>query len=70
MQQLVGYVWVEVYVEGFGWVGFDLFMNCCLDECYVCIVVGFDYCDVQLVMGFGVMVVGVEISVVQMLEFV
>lgn len=30
-----GHAWVEIWVEGFGWVGFDAVEECCPDERYI-----------------------------------
>lgn len=39
----VYYVWVEVFVLGFGWVGFDVFNVMCFIDCFICLMMGLDF---------------------------
>lgn len=65
--QIVSYVWVEVYVDGFGWVGFDVVNDICFNEDYVCVVCGFDYKDVCLIFG---MIYGVLLEMMKVVVMV
>lgn len=47
----LNHAWVEAYVPGFGWQGFDPTNGCLADERYVRVAVGRDYGDVPLVKG-------------------
>lgn len=46
-----GHAWAEVYVEGFGWVGFDATNNLCPTDAYVRVAVGLDYLSAAPVRG-------------------
>ncbi len=44
-QQEASHAWVEVFVEGLGWVGFDVSNGISPDERYVQLAYGLDYND-------------------------
>ncbi|NBR39066.1 MAG: transglutaminase family protein [Alphaproteobacteria bacterium] len=44
--QEASHAWAEVYVEGLGWVGFDISNGISPDDRYVKLATGFDYADV------------------------
>lgn len=45
------HAWVEVFVPGYGWVGFDPTNNKVVDDTYIVLAVGRDYSDVAPVSG-------------------
>ena len=45
------HAWVELYIDGFGWIGFDAANRCCPDERYVRIGSGLDSLDAALIRG-------------------
>jgi transglutaminase-like putative cysteine protease len=45
------HAWVEVFVEGFGWIGLDPTNNKVVDDTYIVLAVGRDYTDVSPVAG-------------------
>jgi transglutaminase-like putative cysteine protease len=51
IDQEAGHGWAEAYVEGLGWVGFDISNGICPDERYVRIATGRDYRDAAPVNG-------------------
>ncbi len=53
-QIAASHAWVEIYVEGLGWVGFDPANQICPDERYVRVATGRDYRDAAPVRGVRV----------------
>lgn len=45
------YVWVEVYLLGVGWIGFDLMFGLLIGESYILLVVILYYINVVLIVG-------------------
>lgn len=45
------HAWVEIFVEGFGWIGLDPTNNKVVDDTYIVLAVGRDYTDVAPVVG-------------------
>jgi transglutaminase-like putative cysteine protease len=45
------HAWVEVFVEGYGWIGLDPTNNKVVDDAYIVLAVGRDYTDVAPVSG-------------------
>lgn len=45
------HAWAEVYIEGLGWVGFDVSNSVCPDARYVRVATGLDYSDAAPVSG-------------------
>jgi transglutaminase-like putative cysteine protease len=45
------HAWVEVFIEGFGWLGLDPTNNKVVDDTYIVLAVGRDYTDVAPVAG-------------------
>lgn len=45
------HAWVEVFVEGYGWIGLDPTNNKVVDDTYIVLAVGRDYTDVSPVSG-------------------
>ncbi|WP_375689166.1 transglutaminase domain-containing protein [Pseudooceanicola sp. LIPI14-2-Ac024] len=50
-EQEASHAWAEVWVEGLGWVGFDVSNEVCPDDRYVRVAVGRDYADAAPVHG-------------------
>jgi transglutaminase-like putative cysteine protease len=50
-QQPAAHAWAEAYVEGLGWVGFDVANNTCPDDAYIRIAIGLDYRDAAPLSG-------------------
>ncbi|WP_081536150.1 transglutaminase family protein [Rhodovulum sp. P5] len=50
-QQEASHAWAEAYVEGLGWVGFDVSNEICPDERYVRVATGLDYDEAAPVRG-------------------
>lgn len=53
IEQEAGHAWAEAYVEGLGWVGFDVSNGISPDERYVRIATGRDYADAAPVTGMS-----------------
>ena len=68
VDQEASHAWAEAYVQGLGWVGFDVSNEVCPDERYVRVATGLDYQDAAPISGmrYGVasesMVVAVHVS--------
>ena len=58
--QDAGHGWAEAFVEGLGWVGFDVANAVCPDDRYVRLAVGCDYADAAPVKGLSVAASGDE----------
>lgn len=52
-EQEAGHAWAEAYVEGLGWVGFDVSNGICPDERYVRVATGCDYRDAAPITGIS-----------------
>lgn len=65
VQQDASHAWAEAYVDGLGWVGFDVSNAISPDEKYVAAATGLDYLDAAPVSGlmFGHGPEGLEVSV-------
>ena len=65
VQQDASHAWAEAYVEGLGWVGFDVSNAISPDEKYVAVATGLDYLDAAPVSGllFGNGQPGLDVSV-------
>ncbi|RIJ14349.1 transglutaminase family protein [Henriciella mobilis] len=65
VQQDASHAWAEAYVEGLGWVGFDVSNAISPDEKYVAVATGLDYLDAAPVSGmtFGHAQEGLDVSV-------
>ncbi|MEQ8559821.1 MAG: transglutaminase family protein [Henriciella sp.] len=65
VQQDASHAWAEAYVEGLGWVGFDVSNAISPDEKYVAVATGLDYLDAAPVSGlmFGPAQEGLDVSV-------
>ena len=50
-EQDASHAWAEAYVEGLGWVGFDVSNEMCPDERYVRVATGLDYRDAAPISG-------------------
>lgn len=46
-----GHAWAELYVEGYGWIGFDAANNLCPTDAYVRVATGLDYLGAAPVRG-------------------
>jgi transglutaminase-like putative cysteine protease len=59
------HAWLEVFIDGYGWIGMDPTNNRIVDENYVIIGAGRDYRDVAPVTGtyFGRLPESMDISV-------
>ena len=53
IDQEAGHGWAEAYVEGLGWVSFDVANEICTDARYVRVASGFDYRDAAPVTGIS-----------------
>lgn len=55
VEQEAGHAWAEAYLDGLGWVGFDVSNRVCPDKHYVRVATGRDYADASPVhaMTFG-----------------
>jgi transglutaminase-like putative cysteine protease len=51
LQHNASHAWVELYVNGLGWVGFDPTNQCCVDEKYVRLGSGLDAHEAALIRG-------------------
>lgn len=49
--QAASHAWAEVYIEGLGWVGYDVSNGISPDERYVCVATGLDYRDAAPISG-------------------
>ena len=49
--QTASHAWAEVYLDGLGWVGFDISNSISPDDRYIKIASGFDYNDVIPISG-------------------
>jgi len=49
--QAASHAWAEVYLEGLGWVGYDVSNGISPDERYVCVATGLDYRDAAPISG-------------------
>jgi len=47
-----GHAWAEAYIDGLGWVGFDVANRICSTEAYVRVATGLDYLDAAPVRGY------------------
>lgn len=54
IEQDAGHGWAEAWVEGLGWVGFDISNGMCPDERYVRVATGCDYSEAAPVKGMDV----------------
>lgn len=45
------HAWVEIYLQGLGWVAFDPSHKRCIDECYIRINTGYDFLDASMIKG-------------------
>ena len=65
VQQDASHAWAEAYVEGLGWVGFDVSNAISPDDKYVAVATGLDYLDAAPVSGlmFGQAQEGLDVSV-------
>lgn len=65
VQQDASHAWAEAYVDGLGWVGFDVSNAISPDEKYVAVATGLDYLDAAPVSGmtFGHAQEGLDVSV-------
>ncbi len=45
------HAWVEIFIEGLGWVAFDPSHQRCIDEKYIRISVGYDFLDASIIKG-------------------
>jgi transglutaminase-like putative cysteine protease len=54
IEQDAGHGWAEAWVEGLGWVGFDISNKMCPDERYVRVATGCDYSEAAPVKGIDV----------------
>jgi transglutaminase-like putative cysteine protease len=45
------HAWAEAYVDGIGWIGFDVSNGICPDERYVRVATGLDYTEAAPVSG-------------------
>jgi len=50
-EQEAGHAWAEAYVDGLGWVGFDVSNSICPDEHYVRLASGLDYAQTAPISG-------------------
>lgn len=70
-EQEAGHGWAEAYVDGLGWVGFDIANAVCPDERYIRVATGCDYGEAAPVTGIaqggGVSHLDVQLSVAQKL---
>jgi transglutaminase-like putative cysteine protease len=53
IEQQAGHGWAEAYIEGLGWVGFDVSNEISPDERYVRVATGCDYADAAPVAGLS-----------------
>ncbi|HKX77993.1 MAG TPA: transglutaminase family protein [Novosphingobium sp.] len=69
VEQTAGHGWAEAYVDGLGWVGFDVSNEVCPDERYVRVATGCDYSQAAPVtgvaLGAGDIALEVHLSVEQ-----
>ena len=49
--QTASHAWAEVYLDGLGWVGFDVSNAISPDQRYIKLASGFDYADVVPISG-------------------
>lgn len=63
--QNAGHAWAEAYIDGLGWVGFDVSNRICPDDRYIRVATGLDYSDAAPISGmnFGVNVELLDVSV-------
>jgi transglutaminase-like putative cysteine protease len=54
VEQEAGHGWAEAYVDGLGWVGFDISNAVCPDERYIRVATGCDYSEAAPVTGIAV----------------
>lgn len=50
-RQPATHAWAEAFVEGLGWVGFDVANNTCPDDAYIRVAIGLDYRDAAPLSG-------------------
>ncbi len=64
VDQDAGHAWAEVFIEGIGWIGFDVSNGICPDERYVAVATGLDYQEAAPVSGvrFGDMAETMTVS--------
>ena len=60
--QTASHAWAEVYLEGLGWVGFDVSNSISPDQRYIKLASGFDYADVIPISGVRIGTGGERIS--------
>ena len=60
--QTASHAWAEVYLEGLGWVGFDVSNSISPDQRYIKLASGFDYADVIPISGVWIGTGGERIS--------
>ena len=67
IEQEAGHGWAEAYIQGLGWVGFDVSNSICPDERYVRVASGCDYSEAApftgITMGAGETRLSVHLSV-------
>ena len=54
IEQDAGHGWAEAFVEGLGWIGFDISNEICPDERYVRVATGCDYREAAPITGIAV----------------
>ncbi|AIT81367.1 MULTISPECIES: transglutaminase family protein [Novosphingobium] len=54
VEQEAGHGWAEAYVQGLGWVGFDISNAICPDERYIRVATGCDYSEAAPVTGIAI----------------
>ncbi len=64
-RQLAGHAWAELYVEGFGWIGFDPTNRICPTEQHIRVAIGLDVLGATPIRGtaYGASGIHMEVSV-------